>query len=270
MGTMLENRVSVEYIEEGGFGDEARIEVQLRREYPGIGGTILTYQSVASAFRTEHIRSPQSGHRMFFKHAVIKKLEDYLFKKGIYGYAHITRPLGSTEESYIYEWAFGIDGFPWEYVSSEGERAHVQLEEWDRFITAFNTIGIDMSWDCTDPDDGRVSKNIVHQLARSHAYQPRLNRIWKRVDFGERSIKLDYDKLSQYLANNEQELRFTLKTNRFEFLRLACRYLDPRFSMGERDIGRLEQLTLEYRISTLSHLNTMGVEDSPEIHLNPR
>jgi len=40
---------------------------------------------------------------MFLRHTLIKKLEDYFFKKGHYRYAHVTRPLGSTERAYIYE-----------------------------------------------------------------------------------------------------------------------------------------------------------------------
>jgi hypothetical protein len=258
------NAVDVEYICEGGFGSEAHIDVHLRREYPGIGGTIFTYQSLAAALRTEYNRSSHSGHRMFFKHAVIKKLEDYFFKKGAYGYAHVTRPLGSTDESYIYEWAFGTDGFPWEYVERDGQRSSVQLDEWDRFTSVFYTSGIDMSLDCTDPDDGRVSKNIVHQLTRPYAFQPTLNRIWKRVDFGERSVRIDYDKLSKYLAGNE-DLRTTLKIGRFEFLELACKYLTG--SLSEKETGRLEQLALDYRLSTLSHLNTRGVEMAPEVRI---
>jgi hypothetical protein len=260
----------IEYICEGGFGDEAHITVQLRKEYPGIGGTILTYQSIAVALRTEYVRSPQLGHKMFYKHAIIKKLEDFFFKTGVYGYAHVTRPLGSVEDSYIYEWAFGVDSFPWEYIESGGERTCVQLDEWDRFVTAFNAAGIDMLLDCADPEDGRISKNIVHQLAIPHIHQPELNRIWKRVDFGDRSIKFDYPKLFRYLADNEAALRSILKTGRFEFLELACKYLAPEGTIGERELGMLEQLTLDYRMSTLSHLNTRGVERSPEVCLRHR
>lgn len=266
----MERGAEIEHICEGGFGDEAYIDVQLRKEYPGIGGVILTYQSLAVALRTEHMRLPQSGHRMFYKHAVIKKLEDYFFKKGLYGYAHVTRPLGSTEESYIYEWAFGIDSFPWEYVETGGKRVSLRLDEWDRFAAVFNAAGIDMTMDCTDAEDGRISKNIVHQLARPYAYQPDLNRIWKRVDFGERSIKFDYSKFSRYISDNEEGLRTMLKPGRFEFLELACKYLDPDRVISERELGRLEQFTLDYRMSTLSHLNTRGVEGSPEVSLIPR
>lgn len=267
----MEVTQEVEYICEGGFGDEAKIMVQIRREYPGIGGVILTYQALAVALRTEYNYSPYCGHKMFFKHAIIKKLEDYFFKEGAYRYPHVTRPLGSVDESYIYEWAFGNDGFPWEYIESGGAKTYVHLDEWDRFIGVFNEAGINMAIDCSDPNDGRISKNIVHQLARPlYTYQPDLNRIWKRVDFGDRSIQIDYEKLAKYLADNRENLRATLSTGRPEFIELACRYLDPEHKITERDLGRLEQLTLDYRMSTLSHLNTAGVETSPSVKLRPR
>ncbi|MFC1915346.1 hypothetical protein ACFLW4_01430 [Chloroflexota bacterium] len=268
---MMENNTGVEYIGEGGFGDEAEIIVQLRREFPGVGGVILTYQSLAVASRTEFNYSPHCGHKMFYKHAIVKKLEDYFFKTGVYRYPHVTRPLGSSDESYIYEWAFGNDGFPWEYIETGGAKTCVHLDEWHRFIGAFNEAGIDVAMDCSDPNDGRISKNIVHQLARPlYVYQPDLNRIWKRVDFGDRSIQIDYDKLAKYLTDNSENLRASLSTGRPEFIELTYRYLSPIHKISERDLGKLEQLTLDYRMSTLSHLNARGVEVSPGVKLRPR
>ena len=267
----MESTPEVEYICEGGFGDEANIIVQLRREFPGIAGTITTYQALAVALRTEFNYSPYCGHKMFYKHAIMKKLEDYFFKIGVYRYPHITRPLGSMDESYIYEWAFGNDGFPWEYIETGGAKTYVHLDEWDRFIGIFSEAGINMAIDCSNPYDGRISKNIVHQLARPlYVYQPDLNRIWKRVDFGDRSIQIDYQKLGRYLTDNKENLRANLTMGRPEFIELAYRYLSPTHKIGERDLGRLEQLTLDYRMSTLAHLNTVGVETSPAIKLRPR
>lgn len=57
--------------------------------------------------------------------------------------------------------------------------------------------------------------------------------------------------------------------SRVEFIDLACRYLRAA-RISERDVGPLEQLTLYYRMSTLSHLNTRGVETSPAMSLTPR
>ena len=100
--------------------------------------------------------------------------------------------------------------------------------------------------------------------------QSNLNRIWKRVDFGDRSIQIDYDKLGKYLADNKETLRATLSTGRPEFIELAYQYLNPGHKISERKLGRLEQLTLDYRMSTLAHLNTAGVETSPSVKLRPR
>jgi hypothetical protein len=257
------------FVCEGGSGDEANITVQLRTKFPGIGGAIFTYQALPVAFRTDFDYSPQCGHRIFYKHAVIKKLEDYFFMKGVYRYPHITRPLGSTDDSYIYEWAFGTDGFPWEYVDNDGTRIYLELEEWDRFVGAFNEAGIDLAVDCSDPNDGRISKNLIHQLCLSQTNNLRsLNRIWKRVDFGERSIRFNYGKLERYLTENKLELGANLSPGRVEFLNLACQYLNPEHHIKEKDLGKLEQMTLDYRASTLAHLNTRGVEASPEISLS--
>ena len=264
----MERAEEVLYVCEGGSGDEANITVQLRTKFPGIGGVVFTYQALPVAFRTDFDYSPQCGHKTFYKHAVIKKLEDYFFMKGVYRYPHVTRPLGSTDDSYIYEWAFGADGFPWEYVETDGTRIYLDLEEWDQFISAFQQAGIDLSVDCSDPNDGRISKNIIHQLCMQTTNLRSLNRIWKRVDFGERSIRFNYEKLERYLADNKHELGANLSPGRLEMLHLACQYLSPAHDIKERDLGKLEQLTLDYRTSTLAHLNTRGVEASPEISLS--
>ena len=152
----------VEFIHEGGTGSEARVDVELRTKFPGIGGTIDTYQAIAVARRNEFSNAPDVGHEMFLRHMLIKKLEDYFFKKGFYKYAHVTRPLGSTERAYIYEWAFGRDGFPWSYLNDDGDSVFVRLDDWDVFSGIFLEAGIDLHSDCANPDNGALSQNIVH------------------------------------------------------------------------------------------------------------
>lgn len=267
--------MAVKYIGSGGAGSEAQIDIELRMEFPGIGGTIYTYQAIPTALRREYNPTPKIGHREFLKHAILKKLEDHFFMKGIYGYAHITRPLGSFTEAYLYEWAFGLDGFPWYHADAEGE-APVQLEDWEKFIVTFGDVGIDLQRDCTDPDDGRVSQNIVHELLRTseRGYtppSPKLNCLWKRIDFGKRSLRIDYERLLRFLNHKERDLRETLRQGRYELIKLACRYLIEGDRMAPREIGRLEVLTLDYRLSTLRHLNARGIgpENSREIELIP-
>jgi len=262
--------MGVKYIGKGGQGSEADIEIELRTEFPGIGGTIYTYQAIPTALRREFNLRPNVGHRGFLKHAILKKLEDYFFIKGKYGYAHITRPLGSTEEAYIYEWAFGLDGFPWYYADEQGE-VPIDLDEWDRFLEVFREAGIDLQRDCTDSDDGRISQNIVHELHGIHSLRSQLNCLWKRIDFGDRSVRIDYERLARFLKEKEHELRETLSYGRYELIELALRYLVEGEGIGERALGRLEVLALDYRLSTLRHLNARGVEvgNSLDVRLRP-
>ena len=124
---MQPDRGIIETICEGGAGGEARVIVQLRTEFPGLGGTILTQEGVASALREEYNPSEKAGHRMFLRHTIAKKLDDYFHRTGVYVYAHVARPLGSISrrgdspsEAYIYEWAFGSDRFPWVLTLNDG------------------------------------------------------------------------------------------------------------------------------------------------------
>jgi len=258
----------VEFICKGGFGSEADIDVELRRFFPGIGGDIRTYQALIVAFRKEFSKTFNVGHRLFLKHTIIKKLEDYFFKKGFYQYAHITRPLGSTQEGYIYEWAFGSDVFPWYLVNESYENVSVELEDWSNFIASFNDAGINLQKDCTNPDDGRISQNIIHQFPYGvNSHRSKLNRLWKRIDFGDKSITIDYNRLFAYLETNEVDIKENLRIGRYDMILLACKYLIDGERMGPKDLGELNVLIRDYRLSTLAHLNTRGVESSHDVRL---
>jgi len=261
-----------EFIHEGGIGSEARVDVELRSRFPGIGGTIDTYQGIAVARRNEFSKAPNIGHEMFLRHMLIKKLEDYFFKKGFYRYAHVTRPLGSTDRSYIYEWAFGRDGFPWSYLNETGDSILVRLDDWDAFNAIFLEAGVDLQSDCTNPDNGALSQNIVHQLhLGANASRPILNRLWKRIDFGPRSIRLDYEKLLGYLREHETDIRETLRVGRYDMMILACGHLLNSEAMNRKEHGRLNMHVLDYRFSTLAFLNARGVGDGStrEIRYEP-
>jgi len=100
----------IEFVCEGGIGSSAKVCIELRTKFPGIGGTIISHEGVACALREEFNPSPKSSHRIFLRHMIVKKLEDYFHRKGVYVFAHIPRPLGSMSrdgehpnESYIYE-----------------------------------------------------------------------------------------------------------------------------------------------------------------------
>lgn len=79
----------IEFICSGGSGSEAEIYIELRSVFPGIGDLIRTFQAIAVAHRKEYNQTINIGNRMFLKHTIIKKLEDYFFRKGVYRYAHV-------------------------------------------------------------------------------------------------------------------------------------------------------------------------------------
>ena len=69
----MENGI-IERICEGGAGSEASVWLELRTKFPGIGGTIITSEGVATANRKLHSPSVGGGNRMFIRHMIIKKI----------------------------------------------------------------------------------------------------------------------------------------------------------------------------------------------------
>ena len=274
-----ERKGVIEFVCEGGIGATARVCVELRTEFPGIGGTIITNEGVASAFREEFNPSPKSSHRLFLKHTIVKKMEDYLFRKGIYMYAHIPRPLGSVSkegekpsEAYIYEWAFGTESFPWEFVDLTGKRTLIQLHDWDSFVTHFHRVGIDLQMDTSDPDDGRISKNIIHPYPKPIGDGGEMSSLWKRIDFGYESMRIDFDRLSRFLHDNREDFVRVLRTERYEMILLALEYLMKGKEMNDVDIGRLDSLVGEYRRSSLRHhvSRGSGLDEPDRVYIGKR
>jgi hypothetical protein len=250
----------VEPIREAGAGGEARIIVELRTLFPGLGGTIVTQEGVAAALRIEYNQAPTIGHEMFIRHLIAKKLDDHFYRSGVYVFSHVPRVLGSISrgaeeprEAYLYEWAFGSDGFSW---MEPGTNDPINLHDWNQCVGRFASAGVDLSYDTTDPEDGRTSQNIVHQYPQS-LHSGEMCSLWKRIDFGFRSILIDFDRLSAFVHDEKAKLTDTLRYERYEMLRLAVAYLRHR-KYGEHissyDLGRLVQLICDFRRSSLSHL----------------
>ncbi len=266
---MDEDKGVIEFICEGGSGSEANVKVELRTIFAGIGGTIITNEGVATALREEYTPTPKSSHKMFLRHTIIKKLEDYFYRKRAYMFAHIPRPLGSISraddksyEAYIYEWAFGSESFPWECVDKKGARNLVVLRDWEKFVTSFNSAGINMELDCTDPNDGRISQNIIHQYPKPIGEGLEMSLLWKRIDFGPMSLNIDFEKLLKFLNENRNDLIDVLRSERYEMVRLSVEYLTKGLDMKKIDIGRLDALLGEYRRSSLRHYIVKNLNSS--------
>lgn len=254
----LDNGI-VQLIADGGVGGEAVVKVHLRTRFPGLGGTIITNEGAVAAMRIENNPVPLSGHRMFIRHAVIKKLDDFFYRTGVYLFSHVPRPLGSLSrrapeprEAYLYEWAFGSETFAWEENDSEGKTTQIQLIDWNEFESHFAAAGVNMRDDVTDADDSRMSNNIIHQYPCRTISGDRCP-LWKRIDFSTKSAPIDLECLSAYLANNRTQLLEVLRSERYEMVCLAVRYLADSKGMTQYDIGRMEQLLGQYRLSSMSH-----------------
>ena len=85
-----------------------------------------------------------------------------------------------------------------------------------------------------------------------------MNLLWKRIDFGYQSLRIDFSELKRFLCDKKEDLVAVLRYWRYEMLVLATEYLQNRAGMRERDIGRLETLVADYRCSTLHHLVSRG------------
>ena len=122
-------------------------------------------------------------------------------------------------------------------------------------------IGMDTS----DPDDGRISKNIIHPYPKPIGDGLEMSSLWKRIDFGYESLKIDLDKLSRFLHDNREDMERVLRTERYEMIMLAMEYLTKGKKMNEVDIGRLDSLVGEYRRSSLRHHVSRGTGlDEPD------
>jgi hypothetical protein len=120
-------------------------------------------------------------------------------------------------------------------------------------VSTFDSAGINISVDCTDPIDGRISQNIIHQYPIPISGGLEMSLLWKRIDFGPKSLNIDFDKILKFLNDKRQDLIHVLKTERYEMLLLAVEYITKGSKMKEIDIGRLETFIGEYRRSSLRH-----------------
>ena len=63
-----------------------------------------------------------------------------------------------------------------------------------------------------------------------------MNVIWKRIDYGLKSIGIDYEKCSAYLKQNSHKIKEQLRPERFDMIDLSLQYLSDIRKLSENDI----------------------------------
>ncbi len=162
--------------------------------------------------RVEWAPNEHSAYLTFLKNLAAYLLDAYFRKRGKYAHQHVSQPIGISESDWgtIYEYFRGSEGFPW-CIMSEYREEMIQLGEWNAFVGYFAATGIGVGSDVTDPDDARVSKNII--LGESYNYNIAtlydslsLPPDWRRIDFGSRSCPVSAEKLYGFISSEQAGL----------------------------------------------------------------
>lgn len=255
----------IEYIYRGGEGDEAVVTVELRTVIPGISQVIKTTEGIVTAVRREKYPEPSLGHIMFLRNMLVKKLDDYFSWTGIYTYSHIPRAFGSISvggdhpcETCLYEWFPGEEGFRWKVESKDEKQHQINLHDWDTFVNCFGEAGIIIDEDCYDPKNRLYSKNIIHQFPFYSFETYEMNVIWKRIDYGYKSIRIEFDRCAAYLRDNRHRLKEQLRPERFDMMELTVQYLLERENMSAYDLKLLMNYIQDYRMKSVDHYMSHG------------
>ncbi|RIL11129.1 MAG: hypothetical protein DCC75_02995 [Proteobacteria bacterium] len=240
------------------------LDIELRRTFPCVDGTIVTQQELAVAKITRHLDpDPNSGFKLFLRHFIIKKIENALIAMGKYNYPHIARPLGAEGRSYIYEWAFGAERCPFEFIKAQHPSNRSEgLDDWFEFVAFFAEAGIDMQSGVRPIEKAgqpglHFAKQIIVRQPEGTSDQKYLTRMWKRVNFHENVTPIDYDRLRRFILVRADELIANSTPGRFEAMLLAVKYLDGR-GITLKDCRALKERIHDYRLSALTHLDHFG------------
>lgn len=154
-----------------------------------------------------------SAQYSFVRNLATAILDTYFYLSDRYKHRHVPQPvclsegIGLPDNGYVYQYAHGSERFPWNFDGNV-----VILEEWRPFCASFYQIGIDVSHDVTDTDNGNISKNIilaewdVGTLIKTGT----LPANWARIDFGYQSLPVSWEKLDKFVVENEKQIRAKL------------------------------------------------------------
>lgn len=261
----------------GGYGGSAEVHIQIRNIFPGLGGIIRTEQDFVAACRIPRgtdlakISNPDSditlksleskatlsALNVYFRHVLIKKLDDFFFRSGRYKFSHVPRPLGSDIDGiYYYEWVFGDEGYYPEFYDDEaGKWYPIKVDEWDIASGCFNEAGVGI-FDDTVENDGYYIKNIVMLEPSISDSDEMLTKLWKRIDFGSESLHIDFKKFEKFIDDNREKLEKYLKPERVEMMSLILEFLMKSCAPCDfPQMERMSELVFDYRKSTTSHMS---------------
>jgi hypothetical protein len=248
-----EIRPNVSYFRKIRETQYSTIDLEIRPNFPCIDGCIYTKQELLVAKYTQKNNFINAGFEAFLRHLIIKKLDDTFISQKKYFFPHITRPFGSEQQSYYYEWAFGSELCSKNLLSGRG------LNDWFEFTTYFEEAGIDMQNKITFVNN-YAKQIIVKQPRYSEFNKNYISRLWQRISLQEESVNINFKKLIHYFQTNERWLKIHMKEERFETILLAIKYLQK--DIKDKELFILKEGIRNYRASTLRHVNYQGFEDT--------
>lgn len=256
-----------EEICEIGHGGEATVYLHLRRGFPFFDKIFKTKRDFLVSYRVLHKGEKipkevlfERSFNEFLRHLIAKKFDDYFLRKGLYRYPHVPRLLGFDINGYYYEFVYGLEGFYPLYFDDK-EKIFMPVKLLDERVASslFYEVGIYLLQDIVEPTSNYV-KNIIVEEPKVSLMPEEISNLWKRIDFGVKSIKFDYEKIRNYIKRNEEDLIKYLTKERVEMLLLSLEYLMKNrnfFNFGEKKFEKLKKLIELFLKSTLDHMGVV-------------
>ena len=262
----------IEDICEIGHGGEATVYIQLRRSFPFFDKIFQTKRDFVVSFRVLHKGDISSKELLFKKsfseflrHLLAKKFDDYFLRKGYYKYPHIPRLLGFDTNGYYYEFVYGLEGyFPLYFDEELMDWMPINLYDERISSSLFYEVGIYLLQDIVEPTSNYV-KNLIIEEPEISLMPDKISNLWKRIDYGVKSIRFDYEKIKIYIKRYERDMIDILSKERVEMLLLSLDFLlkNKDFEKFNKEkFDRLKYLIELFLKSTFDHMGV--VEENPK------
>jgi len=261
-----------EEICEIGHGGEATVYIQLRNSFPFFEKKFRTKRDFIVSFRVLHKGNVSSNELLFnrsfnefLRHLLAKKFDDYFLRKNLYHYPHIPRLLGFDKDGYYYEFVYGLEGYyPLYFDDVVMNWNPLILNDESISSSLFHEVGIFLFQDIIEPTSNYV-KNIIVEEPEISLMPEKISNLWKRIDFGVKSIKFDYEKIRNYIKKNEKNLIEILSKERVEMLLISLDFLLKKQEskiFNKEKFDRLKYLIELFLKSTFDHMGV--IEENPK------